>query len=150
MSQCENNDNNPNRTSTLTPMPAPTPSPPPPSPDLFQREKMYEMVGLPVQAGPPLTASAAFSTASNAHSTAAAAAAASAAAAAAAASSAAGGGGVGGSSSFTASGRDQFLKTLNWDGPAGDPRERGHYSRWGKRTAKRPFYRETHSLVNCK
>lgn len=29
------------------------------------------------------------------------------------------------------SGRDQFMKTLNWDGPAGDPRERGHYSRWG-------------------
>lgn len=39
------------------------------------------------------------------------------------------GGGSGGVTPATSSGRDQYMKTLNWDGPAGDPLERGHYSR---------------------
>lgn len=41
-----------------------------------------------------------------------------------------GGGGGGAVAPSISSGRDQFMKTLNWDGPAGDPRERGHYSRY--------------------
>lgn len=41
-----------------------------------------------------------------------------------------GGGGGGGVVPSSTSSRDQFMKALNWDRPAGDPRERGHYSRY--------------------
>lgn len=74
--------------------------------------QMYDMVGLPLQAGVPnLPLPAAGGPSSSGTGI----------------GGAATAGGTGGA--MGASGRDQFLKTLNWDGPAGDPRERGHYSR---------------------
>lgn len=103
----------------LAPAPLPCHALPFSSP-VIRYTQMYEMVDWSAQAGSPTPPAGVGSGAAIAAS-------------AATGLSSVGSGGIFGgaaSSSSGTSGRDQFLKTLNWDGPAGDPRERGHYSRW--------------------